>query len=65
MSELDELLSEHQRENEIREQMAEESSFTVGEILLIRGCFFRITALTEGRMYLQHQGKASELLKRL
>lgn len=65
MSELDELLSEHQRENEIREQMAEESSFTVGEILLIRGVFFRITALTEGRMYLTHVGKASELLKRL
>jgi hypothetical protein len=65
MSELDELLSEHRRENEIREQMAEESSFTVGEILLIRGCFFRITALTEGRMYLTNVGKASELLKRL
>ncbi len=65
MSELDKLLAEHKREKEIREQMQEESSFTVGEILLIRGCFFRITALTEGRMYLTHVGKASEVLKRL
>ncbi len=57
-------LNEEARQREIDEQLAEECVFTVGDILLIRGGFFKVNAQSGKRLYLDFQGLAKDILKR-
>lgn len=60
---LDEFLAEETREKRIAAELEERPVFTTGEVLLIRGGFFKVAHLTEKRMYLDFQGEAGEILK--
>jgi len=58
-----EVLAEARRNAAIEEQLREQPIFTTGEVLLIRGGFFRVKALSEGRMWLTFEGEAGQMLK--
>ena len=63
-SPLDEVLLESNREKEIEEALEEACVFTQGEILLIRGGFFKVRAHSGSRLYLDFVGFAKDVLKR-
>ena len=60
---LEEILAEAKRNAQIEEQIREQPIFTTGEVLLIRGGFFRVHALTQKRLYLTFLGEAGQILK--
>ena len=60
---VEEILVEARRNALIEEQIREQPIFTTGEVLLIRGGFFKVKAVTEKRLYLDFQGEAGQLMK--
>lgn len=60
---LDEIIEETKRHAAIEEQLREKPIFTTGEVLLIRGGFFKVHSLTGERMTLDFQGEAGQVLK--
>jgi hypothetical protein len=59
-----EILAEEARQRDIDQQLEEVCAFTAGEILLIRGGFFKVHAHAGKRLYLDFQGFAKDVLKR-
>lgn len=53
-SPLDELLEERLRHAELERQLAEKPIFEIGEVVLLKGTFWRVKAITSGRLYLDH-----------
>jgi len=60
---LEEILAEARRNADIEDQLREQPIFTTGEVLLIRGGFFKVKAVTEKRLYLDFEGEAGQILK--
>ena len=64
MSELDDVLESGRKQAEMEEQLRETCVFTAGELLLIRGGFFRVKATTEKRLYLDFVAYATDVIKK-